>query len=235
MPMNGEQSDRRCWFCPFFMSTTDGDMTASCWSCPWCIVIIINLSWLLQSEYSSIYSYSAGWDCSWQACGPVGDSIDVALVAIISTMIGDAMFIHSFASKKSLAMRMHLGLLAFLRPLSQSGSWAHRMCSAISHSLTFFYFCTCFGCMDISSDQIKHCWQKSLFYSFFLLKDKTKMRPLIIKSIITATFYVSSTAVQIADPTILLIPFANAMRLSATIVFLFSSATGSTTNKNVCE
>lgn len=138
MPMNGEQSDRRCWFCPFFMSTTDGDMTASCWSCPWCIVIIINLSWFLQSEYSSIYSYSAGWDCSWQVYGPVGDSIDVALVAIISTMIGDAMFIHSFASKKSLAMGMHLGLLAFLRPLSQSGSWAHRMCSAISHSLTFF-------------------------------------------------------------------------------------------------
>lgn len=79
MPMNGEQSDRRCWFCPFFMSTTDGDMTASCWSCPWCIVIIINLSWLLQSEYSSIYSYSAGWDCLWQACGPVGDSITLLL------------------------------------------------------------------------------------------------------------------------------------------------------------
>jgi hypothetical protein len=68
----------------------------------------------------------------------VGDSIDVVLLAIISTMIGDAMFIHSFASKKSLAMGMHLGLLAFLRPLSQSGSWAHRMCSAISYSLTFF-------------------------------------------------------------------------------------------------
>lgn len=61
------------------------------------------------------------------------------------------------------------------------------------------------------------------------------MRPLIIKSIIAATFYVSSTAVQIADPTIRWIPFANAMRLSATIVFLFSSATGSTTKKNVCE
>lgn len=65
-----------------------------------------------------------------------------------------------------------------------------------------------------------------------MLNDKTKMRPLIIKSIITATFYVSSTVVQIADPTILLIPIANAMRLSATIVFLFSSATGSTTEKN---